>query len=372
MAGNSFLKGRESTMRNLKKIIPAFGLTALIALSGCGEAAEAPPTAGAEPEGLVLAADEAWARSAAEEYAAENPGVKIEIISCRTATELVSALGRGEAVDMYLVQLDDPFTGDVTEEMWGLSADLKARFAELGTELVGGLEGAMEYGGELRLLPLDFTLYTFISPLGEMPASLPEAEALAEGAGTPLFAPYRDRENLTAWLLPYLIDSVSSGDTAQYRELARLLENHEGELAPAEEGECLFDMRFLNASASFALPAYAEGCVFGIPGSDARAFYSPNLVFGIVSGSEKADAAWDFLKTFYDGYSPDGDAGAFPAVKAEFDRLIGERLGEGAPPEAAAAAAALAYEADAAAPGMSQGETLRESAELQALISAGE
>ena len=44
-----------------------------------------------------------------------------------------------------------------------------------------------------------------------------------------------------------------------------------------------------------------EGCVFGIPGSDARAFYSPNLVFGIVSGSEKADAAWDFLKTFYDG-----------------------------------------------------------------------
>ena len=70
--------------------------------------------------------------------------------------------------------------------------------------------------------------------------------------------------------------------------------------------------------------------------------------------------------------SPDGDAGAFPAVKAEFDRLIGERLGEGAPPEAAAAAAALAYEADAAAPGMSQGETLRESAELQALISAGE
>ena len=185
-------------MRNLKKIIPAFGLTALIALSGCGEAAEAPPTAGAEPEGLVLAADEAWARSAAEEYAAENPGVKIEIISCRTATELVSALGRGEAVDMYLVQLDDPFTGDVTEEMWGLSADLEARFAELGTELVGGLEGAMEYGGELRLLPLDFTLYTFISPLGEMPASLPEAEALAEGAGTPLFAPYRDRENLTA------------------------------------------------------------------------------------------------------------------------------------------------------------------------------
>ena len=143
-------------------------------------------------------------------------------------------------------------------------------------------------------------------------------------------------------------------------------------MAPAEEGECLFDMRFLNASASFALPAYAEGCVFGIPGSDARAFYSPNLVFGIVSGSEKADAAWDFLKTFYDGYSPDGDAGAFPAVKAEFDRLIGERLGEGAPPEAAAAAAALAYEADAAAPGMSQGETLRESAELQALISAGE
>ena len=56
-------------------------------------------------------------------------------------------------------------------------------------------------------------------------------------------------------------------------------------------------------------------------------------------------------------------------MKAEFDRLIGERLGEGAPPEAAAA---LAYEADAAAPGMSQGETLRESTELQALISAGE
>ena len=59
-------------------------------------------------------------------------------------------------------------------------------------------------------------------------------------------------------------------------------------------------------------------------------------------------------------------------MKAEFDRLIGERLGEGAPPEAAAAAAALAYEVGAAAPGMSQGETLRESAELHALISAGE
>ena len=76
MAGNSFLKGRESTMWNLKKIIPAFGLTALIALSGCGEAAEAPPTAGAEPEGLVLAADEAWARSAAEEYARGESGGK--------------------------------------------------------------------------------------------------------------------------------------------------------------------------------------------------------------------------------------------------------------------------------------------------------
>ena len=110
---------------------------------------------------------------------------------------------------MYLVQLDDPFTGDVTEEMWGLSADLKARFAELGTELVGGLEGAMEYGGELRLLPLDFTLYTFISPLGGNARLAPGGGGPRGGAGRPLFAPYRDRENLTAWLLPYLIDSVS-------------------------------------------------------------------------------------------------------------------------------------------------------------------
>lgn len=357
---------------NFKKALSIFAALAFILLSGCGEAIETRPTvsASSDRETIVLAADEARFKSVVEEFNAGSQRVQIEILNCRTATELLSALERGESADMYLVQLDDQFRGDKTEDIWELSVDLKSRFEDTGIELVGELEKAMEYNGELRLLPFDFKLFTFITQLEEMPDSISQAKTIADDSGVTLFPMYRDKDNLTTWLLPFLIDSLAEGDTEQFDEMTNAIEAHEGKMSSeVDDGDYLFDMRFLDNSTTFGLPYYAENCSeFGIPGSKSRAFYSPNYVFGILSSSRNTDEAWDFLKYFY-SEDIQQSANALPATETAFNKLIRSRLEDDSSHDAATAVNELAHEANAAAPGMAQSATLHGSEELLALLS---
>lgn len=339
-------------------------LLAALMMTAC--AAPQPPAPSEEAAGgtepLVLAVTEKplWLSLAVEEYNAAEPERQIELAVYESSSHLLAGLERGEACDMYFVELADSAYGLTTSGLWERSADLSERLDSTGTKLAYGLREALEYEGELRLLPFDFTLFSFAAQLDSMPASVQEAQQLAASRGATLFPETRDRANLAVLLEPFLLESAAEGDTAQLQALAAAVEEHQGSMtAPAGGTEYLFEICFLRDYFNFGLDVYERDYedtgrefVVGIPGTDTAAFYTPGHVFGIIESCSEPDAAWDFLKLLCSDETQ-ALADEFPASQTAFDEYIAEKLnGRTVTEHAAELLTAVLENTTAASPGM--------------------
>ena len=331
-------------MRNCKIIaVIACALCLLCIMTAC-TATPAPPAStkpaqteepGAEP--LLLAAEnvDGWLKDIVDAYNATGPEREVELVKCGDLTTFVNSLEDGGSADMYFVELDGSY-GESSNGLWEHSADLSGYLDGSGAELVPGLRGALEYGGELRYLPFDFTLFTFFAQLSELPASMPEAAAAAESSGTPLFTGYYDRANLRQLLTPFLAAGYEDEELRQ--QLDDAIEAHPEEGDPEVE-DGLFWLAFIRNDTDFAQGAREheyenDGTeyVYGLPGASTAAFFVPHFAFGIFEGCSDPDAAWDFLKLLY---SDENQARApeFPASADAFDSYMEDMVSSGAASE---------------------------------------
>ena len=323
-------------MYKQKKLSALVLALAIALLTACGsqEQVNIPvATSSPEPEsnGMVLAVTEnlPWLKSAVSVYNESSGENHINVVQYASSSELLASI-ENDGIDMYFVLLDDTFTGDGAAQFFDVSTDLSGYLENSDVNLISGIESAFEYDGETRLLPFDFTLFSFASRLSELPSSLDTAKAIAVEEGLSIFPRARTKDNLTDWLLPFLMESYYEGNNIQFQAIADAVKEHEENMDSAADdySDALFDICYIVNSAQLGIDRYelayrSEGIdyVIGLPGASTAAFYVPHHVFGIIDGSANATSAWSFLQQLYTD-ELQSNADEFPASQPAFEKYI--------------------------------------------------
>ncbi len=289
-----------------------------------------------DTEHLVLMTTKAepWLSDAVESYNSNSQGRHIELVECDTISQLYQYTKSGVRADLYFIELNDDFSGSLSEKIWESSIDLSAYYEALDVELVNGLYSALSYEGEIRYLPFDFEIFTFAARLDEMPESMAEAESLAEQRQVSLFPGFWNADSLRYWVSPFT--AAGYDDEEKRQELLDAVSAHDGqELSENVSGNTLFWIVNISNDNEFGLAAYeytrkynGEEYVLGLPGAETAGIYVPQYVFGILTGCDDTNAAWDFLKQLYSG-EYQSKANALPACADAFNVFVDGKVESG-------------------------------------------